>query len=123
MTISAKTVAEPFATTRSTDASATNAAQLVIAGTVKIQVVDVDNTANSAKTYLKVYDAATAGAVTVGTTVPAHIFMVPPGVRRAYTIPEGLLHSAGIVYAALTAGGTAGTTSPTNPVPVRTLVS
>ena len=116
MTVFAKTVAQPFATTRSADTSATATAQLAETGSGTLFMVDIDNTNNSAKTYVKLYDAT---APTVGTTNPDWIFMVPGSVRRTYAIPSGLAFSTGLSYAAVTTAGAPGTTSPTSSVAVR----
>lgn len=113
MTVHAKTVAQPFANTRSTDSSANSTAQQAETGSGTLFMVDIDNTANSAATFIKMYDAT---SITVGTTVPDWIFKAPGGVRRVYTIPTGLAFSTGLGYAAVTQGGTAGTTSPTSAV-------
>lgn len=75
--------------------------------------LDVDNSANSDNpAYLKIYDAA---APTVGTTPPDFIFKVPANQRRNLVIPDGWDFLA-LSFACVISGGTAGTTSPTNPV-------
>lgn len=116
MTVHAKDVAEPFANTRSTDASVTSSVQQAETGSGTLFMVDVDNTNNSAKTYVKLWDQT---SVAVGATVPDWIFMVPASVRRVFTIPSGLAFSTGLAYAAVTTGGTAGTTSPSSSVALK----
>ncbi len=116
MTVFAKTVAEPFASTRSADTSATATSQLAETGAGTLFLIDIDNTNNSTKTYVKMYDAT---APTIGTTNPDWIFMAPASVRRVYSIPGGLAFSTGLSYAAVTTAGSPGTTSPTSSVAVR----
>ena len=94
-----------------------NAAIAVVASAATLYQVQIDNSANSVPNFVKLYD--TAGAVVVGTTVPDHLIRVPANVSRTILCPEGLAFANGIAVATVTAGGTAGTTSPTNPVIVR----
>ena len=80
--------------------------------------IQIDNTGNAAVTYVKLYDAG-AAAVTVGTTAPDWIFRVAASVSRTIPFPEGAAFATALSVAALTAGGTAGTTGPTSAVTVR----
>jgi hypothetical protein len=74
---------------------------LLRAGDTLINSIDVHNT-TAADAFLLLYDAATTGAVTVGTTVPNYV--VPAGanaiVGRSFPIP--LFFTAGVVYASTT---------------------
>ena len=86
-----------------------------------IFMLDVDNTANVAQdVYVKLYNHA---GPTVGTTAPDLVFLVKQGVRRQLGLPEGVLFATAISLATVTAGGTAGTTSPGSSVIVRILAS
>lgn len=116
MTIHSKTVAQPFTTSRSSDTSVTNSAQQAKSGAGTLVLVDIDNTNNGAITYVKMWDAT---SITVGTTSPDWIFMVPPSIRRVFSIPKGLTFGTGLGYAAVTTGGTAGTTNPSSAVALR----
>lgn len=89
-------------------------------GATTVYLIEVDNTANVAATYTKFYDAA---APTVGTTAPDLVLKTPAGKRRIFPIPHGLAFSTGLSFASVTAGGTAGTTSPTSATPVRVACS
>ena len=80
--------------------------------------IQIDNTANAAVTYIKLYDAG-AAAVTVGTTAPDWIFRIAASVSRTLVFPEGVAFGTALSIAALTAGGTAGTTGPTSAVTCR----
>jgi hypothetical protein len=53
--------------------------------------------------FVQVFDVATAGAVTLGTTVPDLSFEIPPGISSGYSLPlVGMQFSAGIQVAATT---------------------
>lgn len=73
--------------------------------------LELDNTANVAASFFKIYNV---GAATVGTTVPDWVIMVPASVSRSLVVPTGLTFGTAISYAATTAGGTAGSTSPSS---------
>ena len=70
----------------------------------------LDNSANAAATYYKFYAADNP---TVGTTTPDFIFMVG-AVSRTVVSKRGLDFGTALSLAGVTAGGTAGTTSPTS---------
>jgi hypothetical protein len=87
--------------------------------TALYQVV-IDNSANAgAAAYVKLYNLA-SGSVTVGTTVPDEVIFVPGGaiVTQPYftKAAPGKTFATALTAACVTAGGTAGTTPPTNPV-------
>ena len=94
-----------------TDTVNANAAVAVTTASTIIYMLDLDNTANGAEdNYVKLYN--TAGAVTVGTTVPDDVIEVRQGVRLVVVFPQGKTLQTGVAVATVTAGGTAGTTSP-----------
>ena len=78
--------------------------------------IEIDNTANAASTFVKLYNNA---APTVGTTAPDMIILVPASVSRTLVIPSGITFATALSIAALTAGGTAGSTGPTSDVTTR----
>lgn len=93
--------------------------QLVVASSMFIFQIEIDNTANtSAASYVKVYDDNSAASVTVGTSVPMAIFPAPAGTKLSFTFPYGVgtYFANGIVWACVNAPGTAGTTAPTSSV-------
>jgi hypothetical protein len=93
------------------------AGQVVKSGAGTTYVIEVDNSANAAITYLKCYHSN--GAITVGTTAPDEIHLIP-GLAKVDIIPVGgKAFAAGLQVAAVTAGGTAGTTAPTSSTIVR----
>ena len=94
-------------------------------GAATIYAIDIDNAANGAATYVKFWNVAVeqgTGAVTLGTTAPDMILMVPASVRRVFAFVGGLTFSTGITVAAVTAGGTAGVTGPTSAVVLNVVV-
>lgn len=80
--------------------------------------VRIDNSANTAATYVKFYDQTT---VTLGTSVPFMILCAKAGkiLKVAVGVGEGVAFGTAISVAATTAGGTGGTTGPASAVPVR----
>lgn len=90
-------------------------------GATIVYQVDIDNSANAAITYTKLYNSASP---TVGTTAPDMILMTPASVRKVFTLDMGgVSFSTGLSFASLTAGGTAGSTGPTSDVIVKILCS
>lgn len=90
-------------------------------GATTVYQVDVDNSANAAASYTKLYNSASP---TIGTTAPDFVLMTPASVRRVHTLGlEGVAFGTGLSFATVTAGGTAGTTNPTSNVLVRILCS
>src|SRR3990170_8808047 len=101
-----------------TETDLENTAISVQASSTTIYEIEIDNTANAAQdNYMKFWN--TAGAVTVGTTVPDMVIEVRQGVSRSIVIPSGLIYETGLVVACVTTGGTGGTTSPGSAVVAR----
>ena len=101
-----------------TETDLENTAVAVIAAAATIYMIEIDNTANPAQVnYVKLYD--TAGAITVGTTVPDWVIRIPAGVKRSISMADGFAMANGIAAACVTAGGTGGTSSPTSSVVVK----
>lgn len=93
----------------------------VRSGATTVYVVDVDNSANASATYTKLYNSASP---TVGTTAPDVVLMTPGSSRRAHVLGlEGTAFSTALSFCSVTAGGTAGTSSPSSSVIVRILTS
>lgn len=93
----------------------------VRSGACTVYIVDVDNSANAAVSYTKLYNSASP---TVGTTAPDVILMTPASARRSHVLGlEGIALSTGLSFCTVTAGGTAGTSSPSSSVIVRILTS
>jgi hypothetical protein len=90
----------------------------VRAGSTTVYMVDIDNTANSAASYVKLFNAT---APTVGTTAPDVILWVGANVRKVFSLDLSGLFFTNLSMACVNAGGTAGVTPPSNPVIVRVL--
>lgn len=118
MAVSQVTLGYPSGAKLFSDTSNANTAVSVVAASATIYQIEIDNTANAAQdNYAKLFN--TAGAVTVGTTVPDMVIEVRQGVKRSIVIPDGLAFESGIAVATVTAGGTGGTTSPGSAVVVK----
>ena len=122
MALSVSTQASPVATRLVVQTSATATADNNITNaTGSVYMVDIDNTANAGQAvYVKLYDNASP---TVGTTAPDIVCLATQGIRRQYVMPEGVAFGTAISMCCVTAGGTAGTTSPSSAVIVRLLTS
>ena len=121
MAVSAKTVPVPFAEKQTVDTAASATVQYAHSGAAKLSGWFVDNSNNSAKSYIKFYDAT--GSVNVGSTVPLALFMIPASTSRMFSMPGGISFANGIAYAVTTAGGTTGSGAPGTALTVRLLIS
>lgn len=95
------------------DTSVTGTAVAAKASSAVLYELELDNSANGAASYFKIYNVA-QGSVTVGTTVPDWVVMVPASVSRTLVVPSGLTFGTALTYCATTAGGTAGSTAPSS---------
>lgn len=96
-----------------TDLNATKVA--IDSSSGKIHSLVIDNSANAAVSYVKLWDAA-SGDVTVGTTAPDWVFKIPASIKRTIVFLEGLAYATALTAACVTTAGTAGTTNPTSDV-------
>lgn len=93
----------------------------VRSGATTVYIVDIDNSANAAVTYTKLYDSASP---TVGTTAPDFILRTTGSTRKSYVLDmSGIPFAVGLSFCSVTAGGTAGTSNPSSAVTVRILTS
>ena len=69
-----------------------------------IIMVEIDNTANSAATFLSLWDA---GAATPGSTDEDFAFMCPASSRVTYACPDGCAYGTGLTAALVTGVGSA----------------
>jgi len=104
------------------DTSMGNVVDSIKASSAKVYSVIVDNSANGgAATYVKLFNLA-SGSVILGTTAPDEIIFVPAGaiVTKQYftSAAQGVTFGTALSAAAVTTGGTAGTTSPVSSVVV-----
>ena len=93
-----------------TDASAA-AVVIVKASSGVIYELELDNTANAAVTYLRLYNATSA---TLGSTQYDALVMVPASVKITLVYPSGVTFGTGICYAAGTSATLATTTAPSS---------
>ena len=96
-------------------------ADQISASATDLAQVEIVNTGNPSDTvYVKLYNAQ-SGNVTVVTTTPQMVLPCPGGATVTYIVPQEVSFSAALTVVAVTAGGTAGTTSMTNSVTIKLL--
>lgn len=101
------------------DTNITNAIDAIKSSSAKLLYVIIDNSANNAASYVKLYNLA-SGSVTVGTTVPDEVIYVPAS--TVITVPyytgaaPGKTFGTALSAACVTTGGTAGTSAPADAV-------
>ena len=91
--------------------TAAGAAVTAKASSAILYELELDNTLNAAASFFKIFNTA---SVTLGTTVPDWVIMIPASVSRTMVIPSGVTFGTALTYAATTAGGTSGSTVPTS---------
>ena len=96
---------------RNTDLDET--ASAIDSGAGTLHALVLDNSANGAISYFKMWSTA-SGSVTVGTTAPDFVFEVAASTKRTVVFPEGLAYPDALSAACVTTAGTAGTTGPTS---------
>jgi hypothetical protein len=92
--------------------------QGVVGNPGTLYAVDVDNTNNSADTYVKIYDSLLA---VVGTDDPWWIFMTLAATRTSFTITTGTAFDTALRVVAVTEGGTGGNTGAAAETTIRIL--
>mgnify|MGYP003672206688 FL=1 len=97
------------------------AVQAVTASATDVFAVVIDNSLNTAVSYLKCWD--TTGSITIGSVNPNMILKADAGVKVQYSFDAGAPFSAGIKSAVLTSKGKAGTTAPSNDVTITFLAT
>jgi len=121
MAITQILVASPANENIFTDTAMGATIDAVKASSATVYYVQVDNSANGAASYVKLYNVA-SGSVVVGTTVPDQVIFVPGNARvtEVYTTvaAPGKAFGTALSAACTTAGGTAGNTGPSSSVVV-----
>jgi hypothetical protein len=115
MAITNLDISVPSGAKRYENTATNNTKSAVKASSGTLYAVVIDNTANAAVSYVKLWNVA-SGSVTVGTTVPDFIFMVPASVKKTFIIADGIAFDTALTEATVTTAGTAGTTSPSSSV-------
>lgn len=103
----------PSSTNLFVETSVTGTKEAVKASSIVVYYLDLDNSANAAVSYFKMWNLGT-GSVTVGTTDPDEIHYVPASTRIQVIIPPGKTFGTALTIACVTAGGTPGVTSPSS---------
>ena len=99
------------------DTNNANVAVTIKGSSTTVTQWDIDNTANVAQSFCKIYNSA--GAITVGTTVPDEIIMVAASTRIQLVIPTGKIYGTGCQIATTTTAILAGATSPGSAVLIK----
>jgi len=119
MAVTQITVASPAAEVVFTDTAMGATIDGIKASSAKVYYVTVDNSLNVAASYVKLYNLA-SGSVTVGTTVPDEVILVPASVVITQVFSTGSApgktFGTALSAACVTAGGTAGVTPPSSNV-------
>jgi hypothetical protein len=119
MSITQVKVQTPANETIFTDTSITSAVDAIKASSALLYWVSIDNSANVASSYVKLYNLA-SGSVTVGTTAPDEIIYVPGSsviTKLFFTgANPGVTFGTALSAACVTTGGTAGTSNPSSSV-------
>lgn len=105
-----------------TDTAMGNAVDAIKGSSARVYSIVIDNSANGgAASYVKLFNVA-AGSVTLGTTAPDEIILVPAGaiitVNYITSATPGKVFGTALSAACVTTAGTAGTTSPVSSVVV-----
>jgi len=82
-----------------------------VSSSATVYTLDMDNSANGAVTYFRLYDDASP---TYGTTEPSVIVKVAANARQVWTVSSGLSLGSGFSVAASTVGGHAIGASPSS---------
>ena len=102
-----------------TDTAIGNATDPIKGSSARVFWLTVDNSANAAASYVKLYNVA-SGSVTVGTTAPDEIIYVPGlsivTVNYGTSAAPGKVFGTALTAVCVTTAGTAGTVSPSSNV-------
>ena len=121
MAISTVNVSSPANEVVYTSSAMGSTVEGIKASSAKVFSIIIDNSLNNAATYVKLWNVA-SGSVVLGTTAPDDIILVPANavVTEVYYTgaSQGKTFGTALSAAAVTAGGTAGVTSPSSPTVV-----
>ena len=109
----------PFFSFTIEDTTANATPELADGSPGTLYMLYVDNTANSATSFVKLWNNDDETAITVGSTAPSFIFPVAGSKSQQFCFPDGFVYNDGLVVACVTSGGTEGNTGPTSSVIVR----
>lgn len=106
MATSTTTVNTQLANSRYKDTAATNSFVLARGSAETIYQIKIDNTANTTKAFLKLYDDADGAGLTHATTHPTLVLPVEASSSIEYGFYPGLAFAAGITSYVTTEAGT-----------------
>lgn len=92
------------------------ASELIHSGAIRTYCILIDNTLNSAITYLRFWDTTTASDAQSGTDLPFMILKADAATKVQYNFDKGIYFGTGVHMAAVTTAGTTGNTAPTGNV-------
>lgn len=100
--------------------AAVTATAVLVKGSPVIQLISINaSNPNTSAVYVQVFDAATAGAVTLGTTAPTFWYAIPAGGVLDKDPVAPYVFASGIVVAVTTTP--TGNTAPSSAVPISLL--
>lgn len=121
MSISQINVSSPSNEIIFTDTSMGSTVDGIKSSSAKVYSVTIDNTLNGVPSYVKLYNVV-SGSVTVGTTSPDEVILVPASSSVTATYftgaAPGKTFGTALSAACVTTGGTAGVSSPASSVQV-----
>jgi len=120
MAISKTILPDRFGDNFSKVTGANNTAVAIATSSSVIYAIEVDNTANSADSFVKLYNLA-AASVTVGSDDPNIILKGPATKKVTYHFDQGITLGTAVSLACVTLPGTAGNSSPTSSVTVKVI--
>ena len=121
MSVSTVTLSTRFGAYFAKEDDADNSADTIKASSGTVYTVEINNSNNSANSYIKFYDHASPTVGGGSATVPEMILKCPASTTVTYQFALGIAFATQIKIAGLTAGGTDGTTSPTSNVIVKVI--
>jgi hypothetical protein len=89
---------------------------VVKASSTVLYELELDNTANAAASYTKLYNT---GTTVIGTTIPDCVYLIPAATKITQVLPGGVTFGTALSVCTTTAGGTVGSTGPTSSVVVK----
>jgi hypothetical protein len=103
-----RTINTQISNSRSVDTAATNSLVLISGSSETIQQIKIDNSGNTTKCFLALFDASSTGGVTLGTTHPRVVLPVEAATTVQYAFETSISFSSGIVQLVSTSAGTPG---------------
>ena len=95
-------------------------ADLIYFGAIRVYGVVIDNSLNTAASYLKLWNQT--GAPTIGTDAPHVILKADAATKVQYNFDTGAYFGSGIMAAVVTTAGTAGATAPSGTMTISYLL-